>query len=124
MRKLLIFIFLIVLPLQWTTAAVAAYCLHETDSPAQQHLGHHAHEHHASVAQADSDPGNSDPDASPDASFDSDCPSCHTHFIQALIDADRPMLPASQDGEVMTYRVFLPTPPPDSLFRPPLADLA
>ena len=120
MRKLVALLFLLILPLQWTTTAVAAYCLHETDAPAQQHMGHHAHEHQASAAQTDSDPGNSDFDAS----FDSDCPSCHAHFAQAVIEADSPMLPASQVRAAVAYRAFLPTPPPGSLFRPPLADLA
>lgn len=116
MRKLLIFIFLIVLPLQWTTAAAAAYCLHEIDAPAQKHFGHHVHEHQASTSQTDNDPGNSD--------FDADCPSCHAHFAQAVNDVHQPALSASQGPDAITYRAFLPTPPPVSLFRPPLADLA
>jgi hypothetical protein len=116
MRKLVAILFLLILPLQWTTSAVAAYCLHETDGPAQQHMGHHAHEHQASAAQTDSDPGNTD--------FDADCPSCHAHFAQAVIDADSPMLPVSQVRAAVAYRAFLPTPPPGSLFRPPLAGLA
>ena len=70
----------------------------------------------ASAAQTDSDSGNSD--------FDADCPSCHAHFAQAVIDADSPMLPVSQVRAAMAYRAFLPTPPPSSLFRPPLVDLA
>jgi hypothetical protein len=120
MRKLVAIFFLLILPLQWTTAAVAAYCLHEQDGKAQQHIGHHAHEHQASTAQTDSDPGNTDFDAG----FDSDCPSCHAHFAQAVIDADQLMLLASQVLATMSYRAFLPTPPPGSLFRPPLVDLA
>ncbi len=116
MRKFVAVLFLLILPLQWSTAAVAAYCQHEQDGKAQQHVGHHAHEHQASAAQTDSDPGNSD--------FDADCPSCHAHFAQAVIDVAPPMLPASQGRDAMAYRAFLPTPPPASLFRPPLADLA
>lgn len=116
MRKLVAILFLLILPLQWTSAAVAAYCQHEQDGKARQHLGHHAHEHQASAAQADDDPGNTD--------FDADCPSCHANFSQAVIDAAPPVFPASQARDVMTYRAFLPTPPPGSLFRPPLADLA
>lgn len=116
MRKLLAILFLLILPLQWTTAAVAAYCQHELEGKAQQHLGHHAHEHQADATKTDSDPGNTD--------FDADCPSCHAHFVQAIIDADSPILPASQLRDATTYRACLPTPPPSSLFRPPLANLA
>lgn len=116
MRKLVAILFLLILPLQWTTAAMAAYCLHETDGPAQQHIGHHAHEHQASTTPADSDLGNTD--------FDADCPSCYAHFAQAVIDTGKPMLPASQGSGAVAYQAFLPTPPLASLFRPPLADLA
>jgi hypothetical protein len=116
MRKFVAILFLLILPLQWTTAAVAAYCQHEQDGKTQQHLGHHAHEHQASAAQVDYAPGNSD--------FDADCPSCHAHFAQAIVDADQPMLPVSQSRGAMAYLAFIPSPPTASLFRPPLADLA
>ena len=116
MRKLVTILFLLILPLQWTSAAVAAYCQHEQDGKAQQHVGHHAHEHQASTTPADGDPGNSD--------FDADCPSCHAHFAQAVIDSDATTFLAVQGGDTVAYRAFLPTPPPGSLFRPPLADLA
>jgi hypothetical protein len=42
MRKFVTILFVLILPMQWTTAAVAAYCQHEQDGPAQQHIGHHA----------------------------------------------------------------------------------
>lgn len=116
MRKFLILIFLIVLPLQWTTAAVAAYCLHETDGPAQQHMGHHAHEHQSDAAPTGDDPAGTD--------FDADCPSCHSHYVQAAIVIDQATVPMSADRNVISYRAFLPEPPPNSLFRPPLTDLA
>ena len=116
MRKLLAILLLLILPLQWTTAAASAYCQHEQNGKAQQHFGHHAHEHKASAAQVDSDPGNSD--------FDADCPSCHAQSSQAVDDGHMPALPTSQGRDAMVYRAFLPTPPPGSLFRPPLADLA
>lgn len=120
MRKFVTLLFLLLLPLQWTTAAVAAYCQHEQDGQARQHIGHHAHEHQAAADQARSDSGNADFDVG----FDSDCPSCHAHFIQALLDSDSPAFLTSQGGKIMAYPAFLPTPPPSSPFRPPLADLA
>ena len=115
MRKLIIF-FLIVLPLQWSTAAVAAYCQHETESKAQQHVGHHAHEHQASADLGGSDPADSD--------FDADCPSCHAHYVQVVIPVDHAATPKCGGHNATPYRTTLPEPPPGSLFRPPLANLA
>lgn len=115
MRKLIVFL-LIVLPLQWSAAAVAAYCQHETESAAQQHIGHHAHEH-----RADADPGGIDPAKS---GFDADCPSCHAHYAQAAIPVDHAVTPICGGHNATPYRTTLPEPPPGSLFRPPLAKLA
>ncbi len=107
MRKLIIF-FLIVLPLQWSTAAVAAYCQHETESKAQQHVGHHAHDHQASADLGGSDPADSD--------FDADC--------QVVIPVDHAATPICGGHNATPYRTTLPEPPLGSLFRPPLSDLA
>ncbi|CAD5372710.1 Cobalt-zinc-cadmium resistance protein CzcI [Rubrivivax sp. A210] len=44
MRRCLAILLLALLPLQFSWAAVAGYCLHEADAKAW-HLGHHEHEH-------------------------------------------------------------------------------
>ncbi len=46
MRRILVIVLLALLPLQFSWAAVASYCGHETVAGAG-HLGHHAHAHHA-----------------------------------------------------------------------------
>lgn len=46
MRRWLLTCLLVFLPFQFTWAAVASYCQHETGAPAQtQHFGHHDHAH-------------------------------------------------------------------------------
>lgn len=109
MRKFVAILFLLILPLQWSTAAVAAYC---------QHVGHHAHVHQASADLGGSDPANSD--------FDADCPSCLAHYAQIIIPVDHAAKPISICGghNATPYRPTLPEPPPGSLYRPPLAKLA
>lgn len=115
MPKLLLLFFLAILPLQWTTTAMAAYCLHEETSTAPQHLGHHTHAHPADAAP-DTDPSNSN--------LDADCPSCHTHFVLVAITTASPALPETQDRNALVYRAFLPIPPPNALFRPPRSERA
>ena len=46
MRKWLAIVLLVFLPLQFSWAAVASYCQHETGAAAK-HFGHHAHQHKA-----------------------------------------------------------------------------
>lgn len=62
---------LALLPLQFSWAAVAAYCGHESGDQAQ-HLGHHEHQH-AGPTSADQDSAPADAQAG----FDFDCGHCH-----------------------------------------------
>jgi hypothetical protein len=73
MRRWLAILMLTLLPLQFSWAAVAAYCGHEAGEAAQ-HLGHHEHEH-AGQSGADQDSAPADQGAS--AAFDFDCGHCH-----------------------------------------------
>jgi hypothetical protein len=67
MKRHLLILLMLILPLQASWAAVSAYCKHETGKAAE-HFGHHYHQHQAqsstevakakgSVSQADSDCG-------------------------------------------------------------------
>ena len=64
---------LALLPLQFSWAAVAAYCGHETGQHVQ-HLGHHEHQH---TDEATADQGSAPADQSAPAGFDFDCGHCH-----------------------------------------------
>lgn len=117
MRRWLTILLLVMLPFQFTWAAAAAYCQHET-SPDAQHIGHHQHEHKdvsdAGAAKTDAQ------DAGKSAKLfgDNDCGYCHLSAakpvqVQAL---EVPALkgPAVQDAPVQP----LPTRDPDRLERP------
>jgi hypothetical protein len=68
------------LPLQFSWAAVAGYCTHEAD-PQAQHLGHHEHKHSAAGA-ADATPL---VDAGLNGSApDLDCTHCHGNCCALL----------------------------------------
>lgn len=88
MRRLLAILLLTLLPLQFSWAAVASYCEHETQGAG--HFGHHEHEHHAaSDAEpvADAEPQG---DKAP-GTLDLDCGHCHGHCsVMLTLSANLP----------------------------------
>ncbi|WP_395702250.1 cation efflux protein, CzcI family [Aquabacterium sp.] len=78
MRRFVIVLMMLLLPLQSTWAAAAAYCAHETEV-AVKHVGHHQHEHKPSqsdVSKFTKSSGLGD--------ADSDCGYCHLSTVQWL----------------------------------------
>lgn len=78
MRKLVALFLVVILPLSWTAAAVAAYCKHETLAAEQQHVGHHDHQHSADNGQDVS------PDPAQSGGSDPDCGACYAAFATAI----------------------------------------
>ena len=76
---------LLVLPLQFATAAAASYCRHESNATVK-HYGHHEHKHEATAAESGI---KAPPDQSPGGAAlgDTDCEYCHLAasypFLQA-----------------------------------------
>jgi len=81
MRCLFILLMIAFLPFQFTWAAAAAYCQHETGTVAQAHFGHHEHVH-----QDTGDKGDAKKAVHPD------CVVCHMIALQAVL-AGTPDLP-------------------------------
>ena len=52
-RNFVIAFLVLFLPMQWGTAVLAAYCLHEEGPAAVHHIGHHAH-HRGALPALDS----------------------------------------------------------------------
>ena len=75
MRRWFAVLLLFLLPLQFSWAAVATYCGHESDAHAQ-HFGHHEHQH-ASSAGVHPDADGAGIEAPP--GLDSDCGHSHCH---------------------------------------------
>ena len=84
MRSWLVVLLLVLMPLQFSWAAMGAFCQHERGSDAS-HAGHHAHEHRS---QSDSDGATSQTSASV---ADADCGTCHAGCSIAAPDAQAGM---------------------------------
>ena len=81
MRRLLAIVLLALLPLQFSWAAVASYCGHETQAGVE-HFGHHDHQHHADASDGAGPDANLDANANAadgkaPGAMDLDCGHCH-----------------------------------------------
>ncbi|MDN4036426.1 DUF2946 family protein [Massilia sp. YIM B02443] len=110
MKRLLLLLLLIVMPLQSVWAAGAVYCSHDEATP---HPGHHVHKHPPSSSQDDDGP----------AQPCDDCDACH-HLSASAIPSAQPNLPlpkvsAHMRGDLRRYVSHIPDliPPPDRASR-------
>lgn len=136
LRQCLLLFLLIVLPLQFTWAVASSYCRHEPPR-AQQHFGHHEHQHQdsaqESTAQAAATLDASAPSTlnaaidqdqdlpktnSEVLSGDADCAACHAGCTPALADMTPSSHPGLCNSAAASYSGHLPSPPPVPLERP------
>jgi hypothetical protein len=112
MRRILIVLLAIVLPLQFAWAGAAAYCGHEPDGVAAGHFGHHSHAHHGDgqVDRASDDPAGSSAKADsqhgdePQSAYqapDLDCAVCHLAASAAVPSVSD--LPQARPGATSRY---------------------
>jgi hypothetical protein len=91
MKRFLAIILLALLPLQFSWAAVAGYCQHESEVTAN-HLGHHSHDHQAA------DQHEPVKDGASSAEAHHDCATCHLGCSVALAsDLTTPTAAADRD---------------------------
>lgn len=78
-KRLVLIVLMLILPVQYTWSAAAVYCQHEQASPF--HFGHHAHEHKAKADHPDGHKGVQ--------TADNDCEYCHffSHAFFVPFDA-------------------------------------
>ena len=101
MRRWLSLLLLVLLPLQFTWGAAAAYCGHET-SQAARHIGHHVHAHGDATQQAQAKkPGVGSQDAEKTQagklSVDDDCNVCHLSAVKPVSTVGMALMdPAAQ----------------------------
>jgi 4-amino-4-deoxy-L-arabinose transferase-like glycosyltransferase len=121
MRRWFLVFMLVLLPAQYTWAAVAAYCRHEATSAAAGHVGHH--EHLQAAAAADASPNSGDADG-PQNSTPPDCVVCHGPVIAmtTAFDARLPEPHAGHPRHAVPAPVPAPAPTPPE--RPQWARLA
>ena len=77
-RIRLIFLLLLILPIQFAWASATSYCRHETGQ-ATKHFGHHEHQHHHAQ-----DGASEDTKAVPATGADTDCGMCQLGVAQPI----------------------------------------
>ena len=92
-RKALVLILLVLLPIQFVWGAATGYCQHEART-ADTHFGHHVHEHQAKLATRLKDSAEVDRSIGGDHP---DCPSCHLTSVSAVLD-QVPLMTGSHAG--------------------------
>jgi len=117
MHRLLAVLMLVLLPFQFSWAAVASYCMHERTSAQVQHVGHHEHKHEASSLPDKDGHGLQAADA-----FDVDCCLCHglgigvTRFFVDMKASTAPISVVIQSA--LPLSSIAPSPPERPQWRP------
>ena len=114
MRRALVIVMMLLLPLQSVWAAAASVCGHETGRAS--HFGHHEHAHQdVGDVQRDGDASGAQP-----VGGHADCGVCHGIGTAVFGAADQAAGPWSARDFVDLYRAHLPDPPVEAFLRPPL----
>jgi len=113
MRRSLLIFLMFLLPLQWSWAAAANVCAHESDAQSW-HFGHHEHKHAA--ASAASELTKADGLA---AGCHSDCGVCHGVGTAFFAMPDGIPVPWAETVRFASYQSAVPDRSLDSLYRPP-----
>lgn len=122
MRRLLLILLMLIMTTQWTWAAVASACQHESGQ-ASRHIGHHEHKHEGAASgllelgDADADP--SQPDAQSLFVLDADCATCHVGALALLAPGDALAPGQMQDAALTPYLRSITHGVPERLIRPP-----
>lgn len=123
MRRWFALLLIALLPIQFSWAAVAAYCGHESNVQAQ-HWGHHEHQH-TGTGGTDTPPDvvlDGAADAEPSAGLHVDCGHCHASCAGLPVPASALSLPAlaapAAAHGVPAARSLAPTPPERPQWQP------
>ena len=121
MRRFVLLFLMLVLPLQWSWAAVSSGCRHETGSAAQ-HLGYHDH---GRAAVLNDTTANLTADTTTDTEranvwFDADCCCCHGLSLAGTISVPAAHLVHSGIVPLGYSAHSRPDYVPDHPLRPPL----
>lgn len=122
MRRWLAIFLLTLLPLQFSWAAAAGYCAHESRVEGT-HLGHHQHEHVPDGGSAAADLS-ADEDGRVGANVHPDCGQCHGLGVglpMPLVAMAGPVTVRDPAPSTAAGRLLRATAPPDRPQWPPLA---
>lgn len=123
MRRWLAIFLLTLLPLQFSWAAAAGYCAHESRAQGS-HLGHHQHAHVQSDGTADAASPSADDDSRVGANLHPDCGQCHGLGVglpMPLVAMAGPVTVRDAAPLTAAGRLLRATAPPDRPQWPSLA---
>lgn len=118
MRRFVLILMMVLLPLQWSWAAAASVCGHEQG---KAHFGHHEHKHASSV-ETTAEPGHVEDGTA--ASYHPDCQVCHGIGSACMTSSAEVGAAWSSSRPPLAYGQHIPEPPIESLLRPPLTLVA
>jgi hypothetical protein len=99
MKRYLAIFLLVLLPLQFSWAAIASYCQHETVETVE-HPGHHSH------VNASDDHQETHKNSSQSAGMDHDCATCHMGCTAALTSDMSPTTVATSNNHPLHLQAF------------------
>ena len=123
MRRFILVFMMVLLPLQWSWAAAASVCGHESEGA---HVGHHEHRHEGHDAP-EVTPAPMAPDAPGDtgpSDFHPDCQVCHGLGVAFAPTGAAFGQRWAPEPARSTYGRFVPEPPVEGLLRPPMSLVA
>lgn len=85
LRRVVIVMLLLTLPLQAVWAGVAPICAHETQAALERHFGHHEHRHQADATAAAAPAADDDARGAAPGGYHADCGGCHLGAGAALL---------------------------------------
>ena len=93
MKRWLVFLFALLLPVQFAWAGMSVYCQHETAPVQKRHFGHHEHVHHAST----------EPGGASKLAGDADCGTCQAAGSGVLFDDPASLAVVRSTGAVVPH---------------------
>src|SRR5690606_360663 len=117
MRRFILIFLMVLLPFQWSWAAAASVCEHESKGG---HFGHHEHKHSDSLHIA-AEPDEADGKA---PSFHPDCQVCHGIGTACVPSSAAASTAWSSAQPPPSYGRNIPEPPVEGFLRPPLTLVA
>lgn len=123
MQRIVLVFLLLLLPVQWTWAAAASICRHESSIHAN-HFGHHEHRHDHQPGVIASVDAPDDTQQQSDSGVHADCATCHAAvpglMMQSATVVSEPLPPLA----FTPYQRSVTTGVPERLIRPPHIRLA
>lgn len=123
MQRIVLVLLLMLLPVQWTWAAAASICRHETNIHAN-HFGHHEHRHDHPTSVTPSSDAADDTQTQSESGIHADCATCHA-AVPGLMMPPADVLGVPLPHLALTpYQRSVTTGVPERLIRPPHVRLA